>query len=174
MAKYSRLFKIALAQKCLNGTPATQLSREHGISESQVKYWRDLYRINGDQSFLLPKQGYTASNKANILNCMRSEGWSIRHTAAFYNLPSPSTLWVWLQAFEQHGLPALQPKRKGRPAMAKHQAPTLDKSIDEMTPDELRRELEYRRAEVAVLKKLEALAESKRRAARKKRKSSKD
>jgi transposase len=173
MAKYSRSLKIALAQKCLNGTPATQLSREHGISKSQIQYWRDLYHINGDQSFLAPKKCYTANNKADILNCMWSEGWSIRYTAAFYNLPSPGTLWVWLQAFDQHGLSALQPKRKGRSAMAKYQAPTLDKSIDEMTPDELRRELEYRRAEVAVLKKLEALAESKRRAARKKRKSSK-
>ena len=104
MAKYSRLLKITLAQKCLNGTPATQLSRELGISKSQIQYWRDVYRTNGEHSFLLPEKQHAADYKATVLARIWSEGWSIRYTAAFYNLPSPSTLWVWLQAFDQYGL----------------------------------------------------------------------
>ena len=132
-----------------------------------------LYQANAERSFLPPNQPYTADDKATILSRMWSENWSITYTAAFYNLPSPGTLSLWLQEFDQHGLPGLHPKRKGRPPMKTQKSPPLDKAIEEMTPDELRREVEYRRAEVAVLKKLEALAASKRQQARKKRRSSK-
>lgn len=57
--------------------------------------------------------------------------------------------------------------------MKKQNQEPNDKSIDEMTLEELRDELEYRRTEVAVLKKLEALDEMKRQQAKKKRQSSK-
>ena len=57
--------------------------------------------------------------------------------------------------------------------MKKQNQESNDKSIDEMTVEELREELEYRRTEVAVLKKLEALDEMKRQQAKKKRQLSK-
>ncbi|WOD07068.1 hypothetical protein [Marinomonas sp. GJ51-6] len=57
--------------------------------------------------------------------------------------------------------------------MKKQNQELNDKSINEMTIEELRDELEYRRTEVAVLKKLEALDEMKRQQAKKKRPSSK-
>ena len=57
--------------------------------------------------------------------------------------------------------------------MKKQSQESNDKSIDEMTVEELREELEYRRTEVAVLKKLEALDEMKRQQAKKKRQLSK-
>ncbi|WOD06440.1 hypothetical protein [Marinomonas sp. GJ51-6] len=57
--------------------------------------------------------------------------------------------------------------------MKKQNQELNDKSINEMTIEELRDELEYRRTEVAVLKKLEALDEMKRQQTKKKRPSSK-
>ena len=131
-----------------------------------------VYRIHGSDSFLPSKQSYSAKDKANVLSKMWSKNWSIGHTSAFYNLPSPGTLWVWLREFDQFGLQGLEPKRRGRSSMKRPIQKVRNKSIDEMTVEELRDELEYRRTEVAVLKKLDALDEAKRRA-KKKRPSSK-
>jgi transposase len=132
-----------------------------------------VYRLNGEESFLPSKSPRTAKDKADILKKMWSEGWSLIYTSAFYNLPSPGTLWVWLREFDQSGLQGLQPKPRGRTSMKNLNKESHSKSIDEMTLEELRNELEYRRTEVAVLKKLETLDEMKRQQAKKKRPSSK-
>ena len=116
-----------------------------------------------------PKVPRTAKDKADILKRMWSENWSSTYTSAFYNLPSPGTLSVWLREFDQSGLQGLQPKKRGCPSMKKQNQESNDKSIDEMTLEELRDELEYRRTEVAVLKKLEALAQARKKKAKTKR-----
>ena len=174
MSKYSRTFKIALAKQCLDGGSSPEaLEKQLSISHSQIRYWKHVYSLNGEESFLPPKHPRTAKDKADILKRMWSENWSLAYTSAFYNLPSPGTLWVWLREFDQLGLQGLQPKRRRRTSMKKQNQELNDKSINEMTIEELRDELEYRRTEVAVLKKLEALDEMKRQQAKKKRPSSK-
>lgn len=172
MSKYSRTFKVTLAQQYLNGVSSSEaLGKQLSIPHSQIRYWSKVYQLNGEESFLPPKSPRTAKVKADILKRMWSENWSLSYTSAFYNLPSPGTLWVWLREFDQSGLQGLQPKQRGRPSMKKQNQESNDKSIDEMTVEELRDELEYRRTEVAVLKKLEALDEMKRQQAKKKRQS---
>jgi transposase len=174
MSKYSRTFKIALAQQCLDGVLSPKaLEKQLSISHSQIRYWSMVYQFNGEVSFLPPKFPRTSKDKADILKKMWSENWSLTYTSAFYNLPSPGTLSVWLREFDQSGLQGLQPKKRGRPSMKKQNQESNDKSINEMTLEELRDELEYRRTEVAVLKKLEALDEMKRQQAKKKRQSPK-
>lgn len=174
MSKYSRTFKIALAQQCLDGVSSPRvLGKQLSIPYSQIRYWSKVYSFNGEESFLPPKFPRTAKNKADILKRMWSENWSLTYTSAFYNLPSPGTLSVWLREFDESGLQGLQPKQRGRPSMKKQNQESNDKSIDEMTLEELRDELEYRRTEVAVLKKLEALDEMKRQQAKNKRQSPK-
>lgn len=174
MSKYSRALKITLAQQCLNGVSSPKtLGKQLSIPHSQIRYWSKVYSFNGDESFLPPKSPHTAKGKADILKRMWTENWSLHYTSAFYNLPSPGTLWVWLREFDESGLQGLQPKQRGRTYMKKQSQESNDKSIDEMTVEELREELEYRRTEVAVLKKLEALDEMKRQQAKKKRQLSK-
>ncbi|MDE8602908.1 transposase [Marinomonas sp. RSW2] len=174
MSKYSRTFKVALAQQCLNGVSSPKaLGKQLSIPHSQIRYWSKVYSFNGKKSFLPPKSPRTAKDKADILKRMWSENWSLHYTSAFYNLSSPGTLWVWLREFDQSGFQGLQPKQRGCTSMKKQSQESNDKSIDEMTVEELREELEYRRTEVAVLKKLEALDEMKRQQAKKKRQSSK-
>ena len=174
MSKYSRALKITLAQQCLNGVSSPKtLGKQLSIAHSQVRYWSQVYRLHGEESFLPPKFPRTAKDKADILKRMWTENWSLTYTSAFYNLPSPGTLWLWLREFDESGLQGLQPKQRGCPSMKKKNQESNDKSIDEMTVKELRDELEYRRTEVAVLKKLEALDEMKRQQAKKKRQSPK-
>jgi transposase len=62
----------------------------------------------------------------------------------------------------------LKPKKRGTPMK---KTPVLKpKAANEMTKDELKDELEYLRAENAVLKKLDALLQEKRLRAKKKQK----
>lgn len=67
--------------------------------------------------------------------------------------------------YVQHGISRLKPHKKGRPRMTNH--PLEPKPSDQMTEKELREELAYLRAENAVLKKLEALAQAKKKKAKK-------
>ena len=94
MSKYSRAFKITLAQQCLDGVSSPRaLGKQLSIPHSQIRYWSKVYSFNGEESFLPPKTSRTAKDKADILKRMWSENWSLNYTSAFYNLPSPGTLW---------------------------------------------------------------------------------
>lgn len=71
------------------------------------------------------------------------------------------------------GLDALASKPRGRPKkmpIAKPPTKPAAQGQDTRTVEELRKENEYLRAEVAYLKKLDALIQAKKAAARKKRK----
>ena len=92
---------------------------------------------------------------------MQSEGWSINQTSAYYDLISPSTLLNWQRQYKAQGIDALHPKKSGRPPVKVPPSPNASKSAEEMTEKELKEELEYLRAENAVLKKFEALRQEK-------------
>jgi transposase len=81
----------------------------------------------------------------------------------------------WERLYHQGGLDALQPKPRGRPKEMKPPEPTeavAQQAADTRTAQELRQENEYLRAEVAYLKKLDALVRAKKLAAQPKRKPS--
>ena len=94
----------------------------------------------------------------------------LTHTSAFYNLSSPGNLHVWLRNYELHGIDGLRPQKRGKPIMKHTQLPVSTKPASDMTPLELIDELEYLRAENAVLKKFDALFQEKKLRAKKKRK----
>ncbi|MGR5154901.1 helix-turn-helix domain-containing protein, partial [Photobacterium swingsii] len=76
---------------------------------------------------------------------------------------------VWLKRYREQGIQGLELQAIGRPPMKQQPQHPL-KSDDEKTLEELKEELAYLRAENAVLKKLEELAqEKKRRQTKKKR-----
>ena len=170
MFKYSKSFKTIIAKQCIGGRSSRELSELFQVSSRQVRYWCQVYLINDDRSFLPPTHPYTAQDKLEILTKMNIENWSLTHTSAFYNLSSPGNLHVWLRNYELHGIEGLRPKERGKSLMKKNQSPLSTKPGSDMTSQELRDELEYLRAENAVLKKLDALLQEKKLLAKKKRK----
>ncbi len=98
---------------------------------------------------------------------MRENHWSISYTSIVHNMSSPGTISTWLTQFERFGLSGLQPKKQGR-KMKKNQKQETIKPTEQMSLEELREELEYRRAENAYLKKLDALLQEKERQTKKK------
>jgi len=166
MSKYSQSFKIIAAKEYLGGIPSRQLSLKLNIPARQIRYWGQVYSLNGEHSFL--PCFYDVDKKLKILTRMKVERWSIGHTSAFFNLSSPGTLFVWLRNYEALGVDGLYPKKRGKPM--KKPSPAKTKPSTDMNESELRDELEYLRAENAVLKKFEALLQEKRLQAKKKRK----
>ena len=157
MAKYSRAFKIAAAKQYLNGKSSLTLGSELNVPASQIRYWTQVYRLNGPSAFQPPSSPYCAEDKFRMLNKMWAEQWSLGYTSAYYNLVSPGILHVWQRRYRSSGIKGLEPGKRGKTFMTQKSSPSHSSKISEMTPEEMRKELEYLRAENAVLKKLDAL-----------------
>lgn len=158
MSKHHRVFKLEIAKRALNESP-TLLSKEYNISRNLVQYWVLVYRIHGLNSFLHSECPYSFEFKLNVLSTMHEKDWSLNYTSAQFDLSTPGILFQWQKLYALEGISRLHPKKKGRSSM-KH-TPSKSKPSEQMTEKELREELDYLRAENAVLKKLKALAQAK-------------
>lgn len=165
MSKHQRVFKLEVAKRALQ-EGSTSLSREYNIDRSLVNYWASVYRIHGLDSFLHSEHPYSFQFKLKVLTTMHEQGWSLNHTSAYFDLSTAGILFQWQKLYAQEGISRLKPKKKGRPRMKR--PPSAPKPSVQMTEKELRDELEYLRAENAVLKKFEALAQAKKKQAKKK------
>ena len=96
---------------------------------------------------------------------MLKEDLSQSEVALKFNISSPALISHWHKAYRLQGMSGLISKPKGRTAMSK---PFItDKPDDEKSLAELKRENEYLRAEVAYLKKLDALLKAEEQAGKK-------
>lgn len=168
MSKHNRQLKLELASSTMN-TGSRALSAQSGIADRQIRYWASVYKIHGQQSFLHKEKPYSFEFRCHVVKTMLTNGWSIGYTSAFFDLSSPGSLFVWHKRYISGGFNNLKRRKKGREPMKKEPASKKPKSPDTMTEKELREELEYLRAENAVLKKLEALAQEKESRTQKKR-----
>lgn len=164
MSKYSRITKLALAQRYLQGESSTSISQQTGIPSNQIRYWAQVYRIHGEQTFVKRSQPFSAQQKYHILLKMVTEHSSVGHTSALYNLASPGILATWHKRFLTLGLSGLS-SRQGRPSMTQStsRAQSSNSSSKEEQIKALQEELNYLRAENAYLKKLDALLKEKER-----------
>lgn len=166
MSKYHRAFKLELA-KYAQDMSSTELSRKFNVPSRQLRYWSFVYRLHGESSFLSANLPYHQSFKIKVLQAMEQNNWSLTYTSAYFDLSSPGILFQWQKLYAQGGIDSLKPNRKGRPRVKNHSS--TQKPSEQMTEQELREELEYLRAENAVLKKLEALAQARKKKAKTKR-----
>jgi transposase len=143
-------------------TSQSEYAKEKGIIKAQFQYWLRLYELHGEEGLQSTYTNYTTKFKLDVLNFMAHSGTSIMDTAATFMLPTFSMVYEWKKKFEEGGLGALEPKKKGRPSMTKEK---LSKSTKQ-TPAEgsveaLQAEVERLRMENAYLKKLNALVQNK-------------
>jgi transposase len=166
MSKHSREFKLKLAQLAQEESSGV-LGAKFGVQPKLIQYWSRVYRINGFDSFVHKQLPYTCEFKLHVLNTMSVNNWSLTYTSAYFDLSSPGILFQWQKLYAREGITRLKPKNKGRPCVTNHSS--TPKPSTEMTEKELREELDYLRAENAVLKKLEALAQARKKKAKTRR-----
>lgn len=173
MAKYSTKFKLDVVKHHLSkGHGSRKTGHFFDIDESIVRKWVDTYKCHGLQGLKKSYSQYTSEFKLSVLKAISSGDFSVRHACAHFNIPAQSTIQAWQRLYNDGGIDALTSRPRGRPK--RMSTPTKpyqpsDKPAEELTPEELLLEVQYRRAEVAYLKKLDALIQAKKSAPKTKR-----
>lgn len=174
MTKYSEALRRQVVQEHLaEGLGSIRLAKRHGIGRSAIRQWVAAYRVHGDAGLRRKTSQYDAQFKLSVLLHMWRAELSYRQVAAVFDIRSPGCIGQWERLYHDGGLAALAPRPRGRPRNMHESLPPQSAS-EEPTPDErpreeLLKEIEYLRAEVAYLKKLDALLQSKKAAAPKKK-----
>lgn len=176
MAKYDERLKQKLVDTYLRGGIGLPvLAARHGIDYSMLRRWVAAFRLHGSAA-LRGKQGrYDARFKLKVLQHMWRDGLSAREVTALYDIRAAGAVLQWARLYDEGGMNALAPRPQGRPRkMTDTQPgkPAKEKAPDTRTREELLKENEYLRAEVAYLKKLDALLKANKRAAQKKKRKS--
>ncbi len=173
MAKYSTEFKVEVVKHHLSKKHGSRITAQFfGIDESIVRKWVAGYKCHGLRGLKKPYSPYTTEFKLSVLKAISSGDFSARHASAHFNIPAHCTILTWQRLYNEGGIDALTRRPRGRPK--RMSTPTKpyqpsDKPVEELTPEELLLEVQYRRAEVAYLKKLDALIQAKKPAPKTKR-----
>jgi transposase-like protein len=163
MSKYSKAFKLKIIRQCLSGKSSPKrLATLHGIHYSNIQRWVNAYQAHGSKTLRRRYTHYSTAFKLNVLKEMRRRNLSLHQAALRFDIAAPSSIYIWQKLYNQGGTNALDPRPRGRPAMSDKLKPfkPTNKPPQEMTQAELIREVQYRRAETAYLKKLEAVLQA--------------
>lgn len=163
MAKHSLDLKLEVAKIVLTGPDGhKRVAARYGLSPSMVRRWTAAYKAHGLAGLKKPYALYPIDIRYQAVQSVLTDGLSIYETMDKYNIPTHTTIETWVRLYNEGGIDALQNKPRGRPKMSKQEKPKPlpEKPLAEMTREELLEELEYRRTEVAYLKKLRALVQS--------------
>ncbi|MGP5121233.1 helix-turn-helix domain-containing protein [Psychrobacter alimentarius] len=165
--RYNLDFKKQVIAYYREGYSSHATAKKFTVNPKFVLKWVKQYQSGGIEA-IKPKASktkYSSEFKLKVLTVMLRQGLSQSEVALKFNISSPALISHWHKAYRQQGMSGLISKPKGRAAMSK---PFItDKPNDEKTLAELKRENEYLRAEVAYLKKLDALLKAEERAGKK-------
>ena len=165
MAKYSEEFKLKLVKEYAEGKLGyRRLAHKYGLPDpSPIMRWVRAYQEFGLKALRRKqtKQVYSVQFKVDVLHFMKRTGASYQDTAIQFELNDPSIIARWSREFLAEGVKGLEERAKGRPSMSKKPKPNPVKPENSLSREEqLERENELLRLEVAYLKKLKAFQEN--------------
>lgn len=176
MAKYDERFKLKVVKSYLTGSIGLKaLAAVHGVGHGSVKQWVNSYREHGLSGLRRKGASYDEAFKLKVLKRMWQEHWSQTQTAAAFDIRRAAHIGKWARQYHVGGIDALRPRPRGRPKTMSNKPPKPNTPAAELDDKQIiarqNQELIELRAEVAYLKKLDALIQERRAAAQKKRKS---
>ena len=128
------------------------------------------YRLHGIDGLRPKRSAYSVQFKLLVLSHQDREQLSSGQVAAVYDIRNPNQVVVWRRNLDEGGVEALGNTKQGHPNMKpKRPCPAPPTTVITDSAQALREENERLRAEVAYLKKLQALIRAKRSAAPTKR-----
>ncbi|MGV2291391.1 IS3 family transposase [Trinickia sp. YCB016] len=165
MAKYDEQFKQKVVKTYLGGDVGLEaLAARHGIDYSMLRRWVAAYQRHGSAGLRRKTRGhYDAQFKKRVLERMWRDGLSAREVTALYDIRDVGSVSRWARLYDEGGIAALAPRPRERPRKMtdaqQPDKPTEDKAPDARTREELLKENEYLRAEVAYPKKARCAAQ---------------
>ena len=145
--------KIEMYRLNKEGYSYKELSKKFKINSSNVRYMVKLADLHGETILIKRKNTcYPVELKLDIINEVLILGNSIKATSLKYALPNPGLLHNWISKFKENGYNILE-KPRGRTSKMKNNNKKIEKN-ELSKVEQLEKELEYLRAENAVLKKL--------------------
>jgi transposase len=168
MKKYTEQFKLQAVHDYLAGQAGFKtVARRHGLVAPVLRRWVEWYRLNGVDGLSKRARHYSAEFKLTALQHMWDNSLSQTQVAAVFNIGNPTSIGTWERRFLDGGIEALSraPRTKRENMDTPASNPAQKPSDDERTRDELLSELAELRAEVAYLKKLDALVQAKKKSA---------
>ncbi|WP_170251926.1 transposase, partial [Aquimarina intermedia] len=162
--KHSKDFKFKAVQKVLrNNLSITAVSDELVLNKSDLKKWIKYYQKYG-MSGLTPRStntNYSGSLKLKVIRSIERNGLSFREVSLKYNIPSHSTVQSWYLIYQDKGAIGLYKDGRGRSNSMNKRKSKKSSKKPLTREEELLQENESLRAELALLKKLHALAQAK-------------
>ena len=157
MAKYTKAFKIKVAERYLAGRDGYRsLAKEFGITHERIHVWSRLYERWGETIFDRSYTTHSPAFKLEVLNDMTTNRLYDIEAAVKYRISSPGMISRWRSTYEREGSEGLVARPKGRAPMARRKK----KNPEEMTEvEKLKERVEYLEMENAALKKLRALVQ---------------
>ncbi|SQC36613.1 transposase [Klebsiella pneumoniae] len=119
--------------------------------------------FHGAEGLTAKNNHYSDEFKLVVVRAVISDRLTMREAAARFNLSAEILVRRWLDVYNDAGAEGLLNMQCGRPGQMtkpKNIPPLTDKELEKLSPEELRAELRYLRAENAYLKKLKALVQS--------------
>jgi transposase len=155
MAKYDFDFKLKVVKSYLNGDGGYSfVAKKYGIPNmSQVQRWVRTYNALGKDGLKRKNKhtSYTVQFKLDVIDYMTRTKASAQEVANHFRIENSTLVSTWKCKFEDGGIHALS-KMKGRPPMNNNKYKEKNLTREQ----ELERENELLKAELAFLKKLRA------------------
>ncbi|CCD29653.1 Transposase IS3/IS150 family protein [Candidatus Glomeribacter gigasporarum BEG34] len=171
MGKYTEQTKLTATEDYCGGHSSLKtVARRHSVDISSLRKWVAVYKMHGATALKTKeKKCHSVEFKLSVLKRVRDEGLSLRQAAALFDIPRFDMIGHWERQYREGGLDALSwGSHSCHNRMKKNQSPeaTFQSSKnDARSREELLEELNFFRMENADLKKLEALAQTKKQAA---------
>ncbi|QTD91557.1 IS3 family transposase [Burkholderia anthina] len=162
MAKYDERFRRQVVQEYLVGSASTRmLAKRHGVGRTVIRRWIASYQEHGVAGLRRKVGCYDAQFKLSVLRRMQRDGLSYSQVAVLFDIRSVGHVSTWERLYHEGGIDALSPRRRGRSrkmTTSLPPKPTEAGAPDERPREELLKEIEYLRAEVAYPKKARCAA----------------
>lgn len=158
--KYPFHIRLAAVLHYMKGQSSIkETARLFSVGRMPLTRWLRAYRHQGKAGLEdHPTRVYTSAFRLRAVRYVTECGYSYAEASARFAIPNESLIIDWAKRYRKGGAQALNTARPG-PAMSQKKFIPNSRPLNEMTPAELLRELEYLRAENAYLKKLKALRE---------------
>lgn len=160
ISKYSLEFKKNCVEKIIRGSlSASSVAHDLGLAAAMVRRWMKFYELYGIAGLQRrSNREFSVKLKLKVLEGIDSGMFSIKESALKFNIAAESSIINWQRNYEKFGILGLENRPRGRPKIMNDYKRKQRKSDKPLTrEEELLLENERLRAEIAVLKKLDAL-----------------